>query len=76
MGYPCWAFLKLMPMMVYYSVDRQQYTPAEAAVDYAYYVPFYYYVYPMNDEGLMLVYVIVDALVLLKSKGLLMMMIG
>ena len=58
--------------MVYYSVDRQQYTPVEAAVDYAYYVPFYYYVYPMNDEGLMLVYVIVDALAL-RSKGLLMM---
>ena len=64
-----------MPMMVYYSVDRQQYTPAGVVVDYAYYAPFYYYVYPMNDEGLMLVYVIVDALVL-TSKGLLMMMIG
>ena len=61
--------------MVYYSVDRQQYTPAGAVDDYVYYVPFYYYVYPMNDEGLMLVYVIVDALVLM-SKGLLMMMIG
>ena len=65
-----------MPMMVYYSVDRQPYMPVGVADDYAYYDPFYYYVYPMNDEGLMLVYVIVDALVLLKSKGLLMMMIG
>ena len=54
-----------MPMMVYYSVDRQPYTPVRAVDDYSYYDPFYYYVYPMNDEGLMLVYVIVDALALM-----------